>query len=1201
MNAHPLKERITTVARRVRAAMLLASLGRFVALAVAVVTLLALADYLVHYEDRGIRIISFLAAVGSLLWIAYRYFFGLLADRPHIVQVAQRIEQRYPELDQKLSSALVFLDQEEEDLAAGSPSLRRAVVGEVTGQLESIDLARVVSFRPATRSLALALLACLVAGTLTILAPSAARIALVRLAGPLGTTSWPKWNDLEFVDPVTRLASGQDFDVELTDRNHRLPDVVKICYRYPAGDDWSDEESVPMQYVDGRMVAHKKSVARPFQYRAIGGDDTDMSWIAVEVVEPPRVESFQVLVHAPNYTGLPPRSSEKRIQALVGSRIAITGLATKPLSAARLGLEKGGEIEATVSSDGYRFTIVPEQFLIEQSDAYWFELEDAESNYSGRQERWGIQAVPDTAPSVIFEKPQANLFVTADAVLPLRIVVKDNLHIHDISLRYLRSDRSEEGEFTKMLFEGPEQVESVSSEVTGFEVERRVVDELWQLRELRLTPGTQLSVLAVATDYVPQMGQSLTPRRITIITPGELEDRLATRQRLILSELARVLKIQQRARAQIETLKIQLREVGHLEKSDLDQLQAAELNQQQVRRTLTDTKDGIPQYVSSLLEDLDNNRIDNPDMFRRMRGILQEIRNLEENELSKIQQEMTAALKTSLSDPRNSSAEDRLKRTSKSLAATSDAQDRVIAALERQLGDLSEWDDYRRFARDVRQIHSRQQELAERTKQIGIGPQGREGTLTKDFSDLTSQQFADLAKASRRQSELARSLDKLLQAVGQTSRRLNEKDPLSSATLQDALHLARKQQISGKMQSAASRVEKNQLGQAAEQQEQVGKALEELLDVLANRREHELTRLVDQLLRAESELAELRAQQHRLRKKFQQLEKQEDSDERRRELERLRRRQRDNQEAIDRMARRLKRLRADSAARSAQQASSKLGSACKACEQGDAAGAAEKARAAEKDLDEAQEQLAQARREAESDLAREQMEQLEDTLRGMIELEQRLLDDTIRLDGLRSDEGSFGPDQSASLRDIARAQLAVQEEATRLASNMGSDPVFQLALGGAAESMGIAGDQLSQGATGPGVQSRQRDAITRLSKLRQALQPDLDDDGKLNGKGNSGGGGGGGGQGGCKRRDIAELKLIKLLQEELNRRTLLVHESLAPDTVPNSHQQDELLRIAEEQGRLADIVLDLVESEDATAGDQDFLPELDLEIEDVLQ
>lgn len=82
MNAHPLKERITTVARRVRAAMLLASLGRFVALAVAVVTLLALADYLVHYEDRGIRIISFLAAVGSLLWIAYRYFFGLLADRP---------------------------------------------------------------------------------------------------------------------------------------------------------------------------------------------------------------------------------------------------------------------------------------------------------------------------------------------------------------------------------------------------------------------------------------------------------------------------------------------------------------------------------------------------------------------------------------------------------------------------------------------------------------------------------------------------------------------------------------------------------------------------------------------------------------------------------------------------------------------------------------------------------------------------------------------------------------------------------------------------------------------------------------------------------------------------------------------------------------------------------------------------------------
>ena len=51
-----------------------------------------------------------------------------------LVQVAQRIEQLFPQLGQRLSSAMDFLAQDESDPTAGSADLRRAVVAEAEAQ-----------------------------------------------------------------------------------------------------------------------------------------------------------------------------------------------------------------------------------------------------------------------------------------------------------------------------------------------------------------------------------------------------------------------------------------------------------------------------------------------------------------------------------------------------------------------------------------------------------------------------------------------------------------------------------------------------------------------------------------------------------------------------------------------------------------------------------------------------------------------------------------------------------------------------------------------------------------------------------------------------------------------------------------------------------------------------------------------------------
>ena len=118
-----------------------------------------------------------------------------------------------------------------------------------------------------------------------------AGLAARRLALPFGGEAWPTVNDLAFLDAPQRIAIGEDLEVELIDRNGRLPEVVTIHYWFED----QDERAVKprqMTYLagkrrqDDKMVHRLAGVMRSFKYRATGGDYHTMQWIPVAVVRP---------------------------------------------------------------------------------------------------------------------------------------------------------------------------------------------------------------------------------------------------------------------------------------------------------------------------------------------------------------------------------------------------------------------------------------------------------------------------------------------------------------------------------------------------------------------------------------------------------------------------------------------------------------------------------------------------------------------------------------------------------------------------------------------------------------------------------------------------------------------------------------------------------------------------------------------------
>jgi len=1233
--SHPLEQRVASVRRSAQRLLLVYACAWLASAVVLTAAALAAIDYLLGVQDRGLRIllsIGLALVMGACLW---RLVWPAWRQRLSTVAVAQRIERQFPALRHQLASAISFLAQPADDPHGGSIELRRAVVFETDLAAEKLDFRRALDRRPAKRALLMlgALLA--LVGLFALVQPQIVAVAARRLANPWSAATWPQKHHLTLREEVRRVALGQTFEVEVTDAaGVPLPDELWIIYRQEAadGDLVEDRQAVPVvqSAESGSLrVAHREAVARPFAYRVVGGDDNSMPWIELEVVEPPALESLSITLYAPAYTAWPAQPGEKHLRALVGTRVALAGTCTKPLRTAHVALEDGRNIPLALDRDGYHFSLASdaaEGLVVEKTCAYWFEFEDREGLQGGRDLRYEIRAVVDLPPVVTLERPEANLFVTPQAVVPVRVSAKEDIALGNVELVYSRSDHSGEPDQSISLYhaEPPKPAEPAPASANpttsapafsaplGGEGENRVFEHRLELASLDLKPGVQIDLRASAADFQPAVGQSAS-RRIAIVDPAELEERLADRQTAILAELNRVLKLQQDAHTQVNDLSVQLGEVGRLAQADIDRLQTASLAQRKVQRGLISPDEGVGMQIAGLLADLENNALDSPDIKRRMEQVAGELSKLGQAQLPAIERELTAAEKgasaakasqpagaarspeskaTQSSAAENASAAPRDAETAEHLADAGEQQQEVIASLEQVVADLGQWDTRWRAARALAELGEEQKQVAEGTAELA------RDTLARGAEALDANQRAELKKLAGREQELARRLQKIEQGLAEMSQRISEDDPLGAAALEEAVQVARQSQTAADLRQAGQQVERNQMGQAIETQRRVAAELAQMLDALDSRREQELARLVRKLKEGEAQLAEMRREQEGLRRQAREAVEQTDPAARRRELERLARQEKELQNKADKLAKRLQRLQAGAAAKPLSRAGQSLGQAGEQADAGQGGDAADQADQAKRDLDEAQQQLAERRQQAEADLAAEQLARLKTGLENLRDRQRETNQETVRYEELRQPSGNWTRGQQVGVLELARAQLGLADETGAMAKKLAAAAAFALALEGALDDMVAAVEKIRELDTGPAAQDPQRHALARLEQLLAALEPDKPDDQQPQQDDGSGSGAQSGGQQGEALPDTAQLKLLKLLQLDLNERTRTLADRLQQGRATGDAAARALVRVGDEQGKLADLVRNLSQpADEKPEDDPDALPDLRLDDE----
>lgn len=1077
----------------------------------------ALTDFWLRLRDPGVRLLVTLGTTAACGIAAWRWLRPAWSQRWDEVALARRIEQDFPELRQQLASALKFLGTPRERAESGSFELREAVVTRVAKTAESLDFQRVIDLRGPRRALGLAGLVALIVAGATFVAPRTAALAARRLVLPLGAVDWPRRTHLELLSRPSKLAAGADLELIVVDRARRLPEQVNFAFQ------WDDASADPAQLhavepVDGRASFRLERVTRALKYRVFGGDDDSMEWQTLELVEPPRVESLELRVAPPDYAGWPAEPAGRPVRALADSRLELSGVMTRPVSSARIiaetsresvgdenatgpdvspgldaspGLDVSPGLEVEVMTDGVtlrlaRDAVVP--WVVARSGDFLLRVQDAEGVESDVA-RWTIEAVQDQPPTISLASPPAQSYATPTAHVLLNGLAKDDVGIANIVLRTRRSDKpdapneehrilSRDASSTGATPDGAKPDGAKPSEAArAFAGERRNIAWTWRLdlwNDLR--PGVVIEYVVVVRDLKGIEGQT-EQRQLEIISPEQFAERIEARLAAVLQQLSETQKLQREARLQTRDAELAGQDAGQLDRRAADQLQSVGLVQEQIRRNLSGDSQGAAFLVAQLRGELEQNRYAGGELPRRLDQLLGALARLNGGPLAVVQRELADAVRR---------IREQMPAPLEPLARAGIAQDTVIAELDRLLGELTPWDNFRRFAREIGQLRREQTTLKQETETLLVAERAPDANATRSTDGTSGRN-----RAADRQFDLSRRLDRLLAEMQSARDQLVASDPLVGRTFSDALGVAERTAVSGLLRESAQALQQSRPGRAVETQQAALAALDQLLDALANRGEQELDRIVAEQRGAAAALARLADEQDRLRTRAAALaEATRDpaAPRRERDAQRLAGDIRRQAEQTGQLAHQLNRLRAPQAGATVDQAATQQQTSEQALASQNSQAAVAPATNAARQLRDAQTQLADEMRQTQSELAQQNLARWEQAIDELATAQQGVVEELPRLE---SDRQSLDQQVLQQLpprvEQAAEDQRRVQTIASGHLATLPAMRAFQFALRESARHMQRAADELGRGQTGAVASLPAAEALRLLRQLQAAV------------------------------------------------------------------------------------------------------------------
>ncbi len=1082
-----------------------------------------------------------LAALG-LAGTLYLVLRPLIAPRP-AEDVAVMVERRFPQLRERLLSAVEFARLPRERLEGVSSTLLGDLQADAEREAAVLNFQAAFDTRGIGRAATSLAVVLLVLGIHVLLAGPAFGAFLSRMA----LQNTPVWRDTRLrVEPwpEAKALRGQDFLVRATQEGI-LQKQGRLFFRFGKGR-WNRVElkADGKSHFSHRFLALTEDLTF---YAAAGDGRSDEA--TVRVVDPAVIVGGKLRLEYPAYMDRPSVTVDAGsggVAAPVGTRVSLELKANKPLEQALASVGKAAPAPWSVQGD-----TVTGSLVVRQSGQYVLNLKDTDGFQAPEPQAFPVKALPDEAPEVQLQAPQGDLDVVPDARVKLAIVARDDYGIAEVRVPYEVTGRSPA---TLPAGRGDRRAKSLE------------LENLWALGPLKLKPGDVVRYRVEATDWDnlsgPHVGKT-SELQLRVIDRGEAERRYEQQQQELQEQLKELIKEQRAARAEVEAQRAAAQ-------PNAEAIAGAEERQRNAAASAAD----LARRMAEIRRGAETNNLADKAELDAQQGAQQSLERLSREAMPQAANRIgSAQQQQAQSNPQGARQE---------LSGASQQQQQILQELDRLSqamrpgGELQRLADrFGRLAREQRNLQAQADKLL---------PQ----TLGKRPEELTAQERAQLQQLSQQQQSLQRATGQAMQDLDRAAQAMQQRGSEGSESAREASQALQQSQVGERQSQAAQSAQQNALGQARAQQEQAAQALESASEQLRSASNpNDPRQLERQLRQAANQLNRMLQRQNEAVEQSRRLMSPE-------ERKALAQEERDLQQQTRELARQLQRLQRRSpqsgrAAEQLQQAEQSLGQASQSVSQGQQSEGQQQAQRAQQSMRRAMQSLQQAQAEAQSEQEDDPFAELRKTLTALAEKQKGLAQSARTLAAEQQERGPRAED-AEDLKAQARQQADLSGSVEKLEPQLPGDVFrrFSREARGAMERARAGLDQGNPRADPTG--KAQARAQTLLEQLARALDADPKDQDDSNGQ--SGGGGEGEGQGGGKAdpellKRIAEIRLLRTLEQGIRSRTQETDDGRSSQRPLTDAQKEEIAETARQQAEarsLADRLVQGLEKNRQLAG-----------------
>ncbi|MFQ5604184.1 MAG: DUF4175 family protein [bacterium] len=420
-----LQERITQVFRRWRKLILIRG-GAKVLLTLIGTLLLAFALDTFFVLNNSIRLAMLLVSAAVFLMLFYRELLRPLRRAPSANQIARYIEERHPELEDRLVSAVELGGADDPRISA---QILNKLLEDTRFHIEPMNLPKEIHARTAIAWSSLALTVCVFLSALAISNLDFITLKSNRLFKPWSIPDIKLGKSLEVTPGNVRLPRGsaQEIKAEISGF-----DSEEMVLYYTTNDSLWNKIAMDRTKEPNTFVYNFFDLQQPTKYY-VKAEEQLSEIYTVNLYDAPAIKRVDLYYRFPDYTGLRPKKEMDSgdIWAPEGSVVRITAITDKPLKEGLVLVGEGKKLPTTVRQD----TVVTASLKVTHDTYYKILITDLDG-LSNLPLEYFVHAMPDQPPTLSLQEPGRDLKVTMLEEVPIRVSIQDDYGLADLKLIY---------------------------------------------------------------------------------------------------------------------------------------------------------------------------------------------------------------------------------------------------------------------------------------------------------------------------------------------------------------------------------------------------------------------------------------------------------------------------------------------------------------------------------------------------------------------------------------------------------------------------------------------------------------------------------------------------------------------------------------------------------------------------------------------